>query len=224
MALPSELTAWRKAERARLLDQRTAISREQHAAWNETITETLLQGFPRLASMVVSFYWPFKGEFDPRFAIHGWRSQGARVALPVVLEKKAPLQFRQWWPGVKTSAGVYDLPIPEGTAIVLPDAALIPPIGFDSRGYRLGYGGGYFDRTLASLSPQPLKIGVAYELSRIDTIRPQPHDIPMDFIVTEAGIHLVRGSSLEHATDLGEVHQRLAALTRERGLPRFAEA
>ena len=222
MTLPTDLTTWRKSERTRLLAQRTAIGAAQHAAWNAAITEALLQGFPSLASMVVSFYWPFKGEFDPRFAIHGWRCQGARVVLPVVLEKNAPLQFRQWWPGVKTSAGVYGLPVPEGTAILQPDAALIPPIGFDSRGYRLGYGGGYFDRTLACLSPQPLKIGVAHELSRIDTIRPHRHDIPMDFIVTEAGIHLVRGSSLERATDLIEVHQRIDALQRERGLPRSA--
>jgi 5,10-methenyltetrahydrofolate synthetase len=84
-----------------------------------------------------------------------------------------------------------------GTQAVTPGALLIPPIGFDAQGYRLGYGGGYFDRTLASLDPQPLKIGVAFELSRIETIRPQPHDIPMDFIVTEAGIHRVGPGGLQ---------------------------
>jgi 5-formyltetrahydrofolate cyclo-ligase len=224
MTLPPELGAWRKSERARLLARRTSVAATEHTAWNSAITASLLQGFPSLASLVVSFYWPFKGEFDPRFAIHGWRSQGARVALPEVLEKNMPLQFRQWWPGVKTRAGVYDLPVPEATAILLPDAALIPPIGFDAQGYRLGYGGGYFDRTLAALSPQPLKIGVAYELSRIETIRPQAHDIAMDFIVTEAGIHMVRGSSLERVNDVQEVHEGVDTLLRERGLPRSGPA
>ena len=74
-------------------------------------------------------------------------------------------------------------------------------MGFDSKGYRLGYGGGYFDRTLAVMQPQPLKIGVAFELSRIPTIRPQPHDVPMDLIVTEAGIHCVRENGLERVDD-----------------------
>lgn len=222
MTLPADTAAWRKAERARLLALRTGIGPAQHALWNATITATLLRGFPMLASMVVSFYWPFKGEFDPRFAIHEWRTRGARAALPVVVAKHAPLQFRQWWPGVATSVGVYDLPAPEGTPIVLPDAALIPPVGFDAMGYRLGYGGGFFDRTLASLSPQPLKIGVAHELSRMATIRPQAHDIAMDFIVTEAGIHMPRGSALEPVADLGEVHERVGALMRARGLPRSA--
>ena len=220
MTLPEHIATWRKAERSRLLALRSDIEPTQHRRWSDAITDSLLRGFPMLASMGVSFYWPFKAEFDPRFTIRTWRMQGARVALPVVLEKKAPLQFRQWWPGVKTSAGVYDLPVPEGTAIVVPDAALVPPIGFDAQACRLGYGGGYFDRTLASLSPQPLKIGVAFELSRMATIRPQPHDIPMDFIVTEAGIHQLRGLALQRVADVGDVHDRVRAIMRERGLPR----
>ena len=64
-------------------------------------------------------------------------------------------------------------------------AGLAPLVGFDSCGYRLGYGGGYYDRTLAAATPKPLAIGVGFELSRLDTIHPQPHDVPMDFIVTE---------------------------------------
>ena len=79
-------------------------------------------------------------------------------------------------------------PVPR-TPTVVPDAVLMPPVGFDGAGYRLGYGGGYFDRTLASLSPRPLAIGVARELSRMETIRPQSWDVPMDFVITEEGIH-----------------------------------
>ena len=191
MTIPDDLTLWRRAQRADLLARRMAVQAHQHRLWNDAITAQLLDGFPSLKKSMVGFYWPFKAEFDPRFAIHQLRLSGARTALPVVLQKHAPLEFRAWWPSAQMTKGVFELPIPDGTEVVWPDALLIPPVGFDAQGYRLGYGGGYFDRTLATMSPQPLKIGVAFELSRMRTIRPQPYDIPMDFIVTEAGIHRV---------------------------------
>ncbi len=197
MVSPDDLTAWRRVQRTELLARRMAVPAHQHREWNDTITACLLQSFPTLRGSVVGFYWPFKGEFDPRFTIRRLREAGARVALPVVLQKNAPLQFREWWPGAPMSKGVFDLPVPDGTEIVQPGALLIPPVGFDSQGYRLGYGGGYFDRTLAAMSPQPLKIGVGFELSRMATIRPQPHDIAMDCIVTEAGVHRVGDNGLE---------------------------
>lgn len=220
MTLPPEIAAWRKAERSRLLALRSGALPQQRRHWSDAITHHLLHGFAMPAPTVVSFYWPFKGEFDPRFAIRAWRSHGVRAALPVVQEKHAPLQFRQWWPGVRTSAGAYGLPMPVASAVLLPDVALIPPIGFDAMGYRLGYGGGYFDRTLAALSPQPLKIGVAFELSRIGTIRPQAHDIAMDFIVTQAGIHHVATNGLRLVSNAGEVQDLAAVIAGQRGLPR----
>jgi 5,10-methenyltetrahydrofolate synthetase len=84
--------------------------------------------------------------------------------------------------------GVYDIPVPQDTAVVLPQALIMPPVGFDANGFRLGYGGGFYDRTLASLPPRPLTIGVAYELSRVDSICPQDFDLAMDYVVTERGI------------------------------------
>jgi 5-formyltetrahydrofolate cyclo-ligase len=84
--------------------------------------------------------------------------------------------------------GVWNIPIPAERQVVPPGALLVPLVGFDSRGYRLGYGGGFYDRTLAALSPKPLAIGVGYEFGRLATIHPQPHDIPMDALVTEAGV------------------------------------
>lgn len=207
MSMPDRIQQWRKEQRAELLARRAGVAADQRRAWNDAITVSLLHGFPMLQSSVVGFYWPFKGEFDPRFAIYRLRQAGARAALPVVLHKGTPLQFREWWPGVSTTKGVFDLPIPEGTEVLTPQALLIPPIGFDLHGYRLGYGGGYFDRTLAGMTPQPLKIGVAFELSRIATINPQPHDIPMDFIVTETGIHFVGGAGLELITDHARVRE-----------------
>ena len=179
---------WRREQRQQLLAQRMAMPPDERRSHNATITALLLQSFPIRPGTVVGLYWPFKGEFDPRFAIRAWRAAGARTALPVVVQKNAPLKFREWWPGVPTRKGVYDLPVPIDTPALQPEVLLIPPIGFDAQCYRLGYGGGYFDRTLAAMHPAPLRIGVAFELSRIATIHPQPHDIPMDVIVTEAGL------------------------------------
>jgi 5-formyltetrahydrofolate cyclo-ligase len=196
-----DLGAWRKQLRAELLARREAVAPHDHLAWNEAITALLVEGFPMLEGSVIGCYWPFRGEFDPRFAIRHFRRSGARAALPQVVRKRAPLHFREWWPGVALdTSGVFGLPVPVGTDEVTPGALLIPPVGFDAHGYRLGYGGGYFDRTLAALSPQPLKIGVGFELSRIPTIRPQAHDVPMDYIVTQAGIHRVGPNGLELIT------------------------
>jgi 5-formyltetrahydrofolate cyclo-ligase len=111
---------------------------------------------------------------------------------------------------------VFDLPIPQGTPALRPRALLVPPVGFDAQGYRLGYGGGYFDITLAALEPQPLKIAVAFELSRIDTIYPQPHDIPMDFVVTEERVHRVEGGRLVAMEDMAHLATLAAQMLRER--------
>lgn len=176
------------------------------------MTALLVSGFPMLNRMTISFYWPFQGEFDPRFAIRRFRDGGATAALPVVVEKRAPLQFREWWPGVATTKGVFDLPVPEGTRTVVPQALLIPPVGFDARGYRLGYGGGYFDRTLAALTPQPMKIGVAFEMSRIETIHPQAHDIALDFFVTDRCVYRNAPAGLQEVGDSAEVAGLASAL------------
>jgi 5,10-methenyltetrahydrofolate synthetase len=182
-----DVKAWRKERRAELIALRKAIPLETQRAEDELIAGLLLARFPQLAGMTLGFYWPFNGEVDPRVAVLRLRERGARAALPVVVEKNAPLEFREWYPGVPTIPGVFDLPVPQ-SARVVPDAVLMPPVGFDAAGYRLGYGGGYFDRTLAAMDPQPLKIGLAREVSRIETIHPQPHDIPMDFVITAAGV------------------------------------
>jgi len=196
MPLTPELAEWRKERRAALLRLRMAVDRAQHAAWNRQITTRLLELCPAQKPMAVAGYWPFKGEFDPRFAMRVLRDQGVTTALPVVVQTAAALQFRQWWPGIHTSSGVYGLPVPEGSPVVHPDVVLMPPIGFDDAGYRLGYGGGYYDRTLAAMPMPPIKIGVGFELSRIASIRPQPHDIPMDYVVTEEAIYQVTPTGL----------------------------
>ena len=149
----SEIRSWRRQKRAELIARRVALDSTRRRELNVAISAHIEAGFALLAGMTVGFCWPFKGEFDARFAIRNFRSRGAAAALPVVVAKAVPLQFRAWWPGAPMTSGVYDIPVPDGTALVVPDAAIVPMNGFDAQGYRLGYGGGYFDRTLAATLP-----------------------------------------------------------------------
>ncbi len=192
----TQISHWRKVTRTELIIRRQGFEPDARRRWNVVITERLVRGFPAQAGKTIAFCWPYKGEFDARFAIRQFQEQGASAALPVVVTSKGPLEFRLWGPGVAMQPGVYGIPVPVGTDVVAPDVAIVPMNGFDEQGYRLGYGGGYFDRTLAALSPQPLVIGVSFEALRLPTIFPQSHDIPMNFVVTEAAIYQVRTQGL----------------------------
>jgi 5,10-methenyltetrahydrofolate synthetase len=215
----NEIKVWRKARREELITARAAFAAGKRNAWGKRITALLETGFALPSGAVIGFCWPYKGEFDARFAVRHWRERGAIAALPEVVEKARPLQFRKWWPGAPMRNGVYDIPVPDGTEVVLPDAAVVPMNGFDEHGYRLGYGGGYFDRTLAVLERRVLAVGVSYEALRLSTIHPQPHDIPMDFVVTEAGIYRAGGRTLA-PLDPAECAAEAKLLLESRGLPR----
>jgi len=215
MTMPTDLSAWRKTQRTELLAQREAVPKAVRTQWNNAVTRWLLGGFSALARCTIGFCWPYKGEVDTRFFIYEMRKRGARAALPAVVAKRSPLEFREWWPGVEMKPEVFDLPVPQ-SPVVRPDALLIPPVGFGARGYRLGYGGGYFDRTLASLTPQPLKVGVAFEISRMQTIYPQPYDVPMDFIVTERGVYRVSAEGLDLAMDMVQLEDDVEHLLAQR--------
>jgi 5-formyltetrahydrofolate cyclo-ligase len=181
-----EIRSWRKARRAELIHARIDAGRRRRLAWDAAITAQLVRGVPNLQRLLVGIYWPFKGEYDVRVIAEALHGAGARLALPVVAEKNRPLVFREWRPGAKLVPGVWGIPVPADGAAVEPGALLVPLVGFDGDGYRLGYGGGYYDRTLAAMKKKPLAIGVGFELAALPTIHPQPHDIPMDVIVTEA--------------------------------------
>ena len=184
----AEVIRWRKSERERLMAQRLAIpaaDRQEHAT---RIADHLDRSLPDLAGTIVSLYWPIRGEPDLRVWARSIELRGGRCALPVVVKKATPLVFREWQPGAPLVRGFWNIPIPADGAEVRPDVTLAPVIGFDANGYRLGYGGGYFDRTLAALSPRPRVIAVGYGLAAIPTIHPLPHDIAMDAVVTENGI------------------------------------
>jgi 5-formyltetrahydrofolate cyclo-ligase len=181
------LRAWRRAERERLVALRMDKAAAQIADWGRSIEAHVEQAFPMLHGGIVGFCWPYRNEYDARGLMRRVRDRGGRSALPVVIAPRMPLEFRVWQPGDALVEGVYGIPYPAAGEPVRPDVLLVPMNGFDAQGYRLGYGGGFFDRTLAALSPRPLAIGVAFECARIDTVHPQAHDIPMDWVVTERG-------------------------------------
>ena len=219
MPLTPELARWRKAERARLIEQRLAAPAADHARWSAAIDALLRQACPFGTGWVVGLCWPFQAEFDARPVAEHFRAQGARLALPAVIAKAQPLEFREWWPGATLETGVYGLLVPTGTPVLVPDALLVPPVGIGSLGDRLGYGGGFFDRTLASLEPRPITVAHAFELSRIPTTHPQAHDIPMDFLVTETGVEAAVPGGLERVTP-EECRARVARLATARAAPR----
>jgi 5,10-methenyltetrahydrofolate synthetase len=185
----SSLKAWRKAERERLIAARLAVAAAELEAWRLHIDATLERSFPGLARARLAFCWPIKGEYDARHLAKTLRDRGALTALPVVISRHAPLAFREWHPGIELAKGPLDIPYPVNSPEVTPQAVLLPMNGWDMQGYRLGYGAGYFDRTLANMAKRPVVIGVSYELAKLDTIHPQSWDIPMDFVVTERGVY-----------------------------------
>ncbi|WP_322419109.1 5-formyltetrahydrofolate cyclo-ligase [Mesorhizobium huakuii] len=182
----TDVRRWRKAERERLIAARLAVSADARAAMSQRIAEGLDTIIGEIRGRMVSLYWPFRGEPDLRPWMASINERGGRTALPIVVEKGRPLIFRAYKPGDRLEKGVWNIPIPAEGDPVLPEIVIAPIVGIDPAHYRLGYGGGFFDRTLAAMPFKPLVIGVGYELQRIATIHPQPHDIPMDRIVTEA--------------------------------------
>ncbi|MGA8757705.1 MAG: 5-formyltetrahydrofolate cyclo-ligase [Stellaceae bacterium] len=185
----AEVKAWRRDERKRLLALRTGAPAADRRSWGDAIEARLWEVLAKRTGITLGVYWPFQAEFDPRPLVHRLIAEGFSAALPVVVDKKGPLEYRLWRPDEPLVDGVWGIPIPQRRQVVVPQAVLAPLVGFDRGCYRLGYGGGYFDLTLAAASPRPLAIGVGFELSRIETIYPQEFDAPMDLIVTEAGLH-----------------------------------
>jgi len=192
---PDDLAAWRKAQRARLIEARMGLALDQHKAASETISRLLIERFPPDALPSLGCYWPFRREFDCIPLMRRVIDEGGQVALPVVLQKNHPLEFRPWTPQTRMEAGVWNILHPAEGPAVFPAALLVPLVGFDAAGYRLGYGAGFYDRTVAVFPKLPLMIGVGFELSRMPTIFPQPHDVPMDYIVTEAGVTHTRAAA-----------------------------
>lgn len=189
--LPPPLANWaavqsfRKAKRAELLERRGALTVHDRRCYAESLTAHLLATVGLRSDVVLGFYWPIRSELDLRDFARRHIKAGGTAALPVVVAKDAPVEFWQWEYGAAMQRGVWNIPVPAARRVLIPDVLLIPLVGYDAGGYRLGYGGGYYDRTLTAAAPRPLCIGVGYDDSKLATIYAQPHDVPMDLIVTE---------------------------------------
>ena len=180
-----QIRQWRKEQRDALIERRMAVAPLDRKLWSERITDSIMQFLASKPSTLLGFYWPFRGEDDARPVAEALHAQGMRLALPVVLRMKAPLEFRAWQPGAHLKSGVWGIPIPADGEVVSPDVLIVPLVGFDRRGFRLGYGGGFYDRTLAAMPRRPTTLGVGFSLGMLETIHPQQHDIPMDVVITE---------------------------------------
>ncbi len=162
------------------------------ANWSASIVNHLLEAFARSPGQHIGFCWPIHQEPDVRAALAPWQAQGAQALLPVVTAPAQPLSFRPWSPDTRLEPDQYGIPYPVEGPFLQPDVLLLPLNAFDKAGYRLGYGGGFFDRTLASLTPRPLAIGVGFEINRVESIHPEAHDQPLDWIITETGCYRPR--------------------------------
>ena len=171
-----------------MLEARRAMRPDAHRQAGETIMSDLMARLPPAKHELVGCYWPFRREFNCLPYMRAVLKSGGRVALPVVVARGQPLQFRDWTETTVMEPGVWNIPHPAAGEPVFPSALVLPLVGFDDAGYRLGYGAGYYDLTVASFATRPLLVAVGFEFSRLPTIHPQPHDQPMDVIITDAGV------------------------------------
>ena len=145
---------------------------------------------------VIGAYWPIKGEFDPLPALHRWKEDGElldepqlrRIGLPVVDKLHQTLKFHAWFPGCPMEEDAYGIPKPKDTEVVVPTLLFVPCVGYGVGGYRLGYGGGFYDRTLAQLQPKPHTVGLGFAQGFLPNLEPEPHDVPLDAVLNELGV------------------------------------
>lgn len=180
--------AWRRDQRARLLTARTALPSAARRDLAGRVLDNLDRLMARHGVDVLGIYWPIKREIS----VLDWAATLAarrhiRLALPVVTKPRAPLEYWLWSPNARMTRGIWSIPVPAERTVVAPDVVLAPLVGFQGR-WRLGYGGGYFDRTLAAGKPAPAAIGIGFDLLEIEGFSPRPHDIPMQSVVTESRI------------------------------------
>lgn len=184
----------KKNRRQRLLAERLAMpDRAERVARLQQVMRIWLLG---RAEVVVGAYWPIKGEFDPLPALHRWKEDGElverpeprRIGLPVVDKVHRTLRFHAWYPGCPMQEDAYGIPKPKDTEVIVPTLLFVPCVGYGAGGYRLGYGGGFYDRTLASLAPRPFTVGLGFAPGYLDDLEPESHDVPLDAILNDNGV------------------------------------
>ncbi len=189
-----ETTAFLKAQlRAALIEQRLGMTdRQRRVDLLQRVLRIWLVGRP---DTVIGAYWPIKGEFDPLPALHRWKEDGElleqpeprRIGLPVVNKETRSMSFHAWYPGCPMEEDAYGIPKPKDTEIITPTLVFAPCVGYGPGGYRLGYGGGFYDRMLASLSPKPVSVGLGFGMGFLPDLEPEAHDMPLDAILNEYG-------------------------------------
>ncbi|MEY3201357.1 MAG: hypothetical protein RIR70_907 [Pseudomonadota bacterium] len=179
---------FREKLRREMLARRAAIDAPTRALQHSGLGANLSRLIDQLAPRTIGFCWPWQGEFDARDIIAQWLAQdrSRTAALPVIEALAAPMKFFSWTPQSPMRDGRFGIPVPEAGQAVIPDLFILPVVAADQAGFRLGYGGGYFDRTLAALVPRPTAVGVGFDFQVVDTIFPQPWDEPLDWLVTES--------------------------------------
>ncbi len=183
-----EIRLWRKQQRERLLAERVGSPVDLRLEQGAMAKQNLLAAVDVGAHATIGIYWPLRAEMDVRDLARAHVHAGGIAALPVVVERNAAVEFWRWEPGMKMDKGIWDIPIPADRELVHPSLLIVPLVGFDAGCYRLGYGGGYYDRTIAAAAPRPLCVGLGFSAAALPSIFPQPHDIPMQMIVTERGV------------------------------------
>ena len=182
------------ALRRALIEERLNLpNRRERSADLQQVMRIWLVGRPDL---VIGAYWPIKGEFDPLPALHRWKEDGEllenpqrrRIALPVVNREHKTLTFHVWYPGCEMEDDAYGIPKPKDTEAVEPTLLFVPCVGYAPGGYRLGYGGGFYDRTLATLEPKPFTVGLGFTHGYIDEFEPEAFDLPLDAILNDNGV------------------------------------
>ena len=183
----------KQALRKHLLAQRLALP--NRLAATESLQRVMRLWLLRRSDVTIGAYWPIKGEFDPLPALHRWKEDGElldepqrrRIGLPVVDKVNKTLTFHAWYPGCPMEEDAYGIPKPKDTELIVPTLLFVPCVGYGPGGYRLGYGGGFYDRTLASLQPHPYTVGLSFALGFVDDLLPEAHDVPLDAILNENG-------------------------------------
>jgi len=190
--LPLEPSRDKKLLRRQLQAERQSlVDRHQRAVQLQEVLRVWLVARPEVA---IGAYWPIKGEFDALPALYRWSEahDERMIGLPVMNRETKQLSFHVWYPGCPMEEDGYGIPKPKDTLKFSPQLLLVPCVGFGPGGLRLGYGGGFYDRTLAALHPRPVTVGVAYAHGFVPWLEAEAHDIPLDVVLTEDGVHWQR--------------------------------
>ncbi len=188
---PSSPDPTREALRTKLVAARLALpDRLERAVQLQSVLRVWLAG---RRENTIGAYWPIKGEFDPLPALYRWSEGGVdgsprRIGLPVADRETGSLRFHVWFPGCPMEQDAYDIPKPKDTDEFKPAMLVVPCLGFGPGGVRLGYGGGFFERTLASLQPRAITVGVSYSHGFLPLLRLGPREIQLDAMLTEDGV------------------------------------